>query len=123
MIRNLTFFSFSLFLFFCLGRFLPFWNLAEIKIGSVGTLGHCTGLHVNETTLLLVIAFGLFVSALALSDQLEREMPYGAFPRRFSRALSAPLCGSTGKYSSEGAAREWSTVVIVIGIFISRLLF
>ena len=27
------------------------------------------------------------------------------------------------KYSSEGAAREWSTVVIVIVIFISRLLF
>ena len=92
--------------------------MAEIKIGSVGTLGHCTGLHVNETTLLLVIAFGLFVSALALSDQLEREMPYGAFPRRFSRALSAPLCGSVSK-SSEGAAREWSTVVIVIVIFMT----
>ena len=30
---------------------------------------------------------------------------------------------TSGKYSSEGAAREWSTVVIVIVIFISRLLF
>ena len=28
-----------------------------------------------------------------------------------------------GKYLSEGAAREWSTVVIVIVIFISRFLF
>ena len=29
----------------------------------------------------------------------------------------------SSKYSSEGAAREWSTVVIVIVIFISRFLF
>ena len=33
------------------------------------------------------------------------------------------LLSASGKYSSEGAAREWSTVVIVIVIFISRFLF
>ena len=37
------------------------------------------------------------------------------------RSLSDAL--ECGKYSSEGAAREWSTVVTVIVIFISWFLF
>ena len=88
---------------YILTEYLPFWTLSDI---GEGTLGHCTGIHVNETTLLQVIAFGLFVSALALSDQLEREMPYGAFPRRFSRALSAPLC--------ESPAILWNIIFILM---------
>ena len=80
---------------FILVEYFPFWSYSgNVFTPGEGTLEKCVGIHINETTLLQVISFGLFVSALALSDQVEREMPYGTFPRRFSRALSAPLCNN-----------------------------
>ena len=39
--------------------------------------------------------------------------------KKISLDMSGSTINMTGKYLSEGAAREWSTVVIVIVIFIS----
>jgi len=68
-------------------------NLNAANITSVidtafkgGTLRHCTT-GVNEWAVLFSMFLGLFVSALTLSDQLERQVPYGAFPKRFSTVL------------------------------------
>ena len=38
------------------------------------------------------------VSAFTLSDLLEREIPHGAYPRRFSRVLSGDLCESSALF-------------------------
>ena len=58
-----------------------------------GTLRHCGGI-VNEWTVLASFALGLLMGAFSLSDQLEREVPYGSYPKRFSRVLRGDPCGS-----------------------------
>lgn len=54
-------------------EYFPFWNGAGFNsFLEGGTLDQCVGIHVNEQTIFYVISFGLFVSALSLSDQLVR---------------------------------------------------
>jgi len=57
-----------------------------------GALQHCT--IINEWTVLRSIALTLVMSAFSLSDQLEREVPYGSFPKIFSTALRKDICSS-----------------------------
>ena len=56
----------------------------------------------------------------AISFENDRELFTNVM---FADSLLLPEEQDAGEYSSEGAAREWSTVVIVIVIFISWLLF
>jgi hypothetical protein len=79
----------------------------EAMKGGLAAKG-CTIL--NEWSVIGGIFVGLLVSAFALSDQLEREVPSGAFPRRFSRALAASPSGLV-----------W-TVVFLFGFFVDLFL-
>jgi hypothetical protein len=80
--------------FYVLAEYWNFWtsplnkNIKELsaEVLNGGSLAGCTIL--NEWSVMGGIVVGLGVSAFALSDQLEREVPNGAFPRRFSRALA-----------------------------------
>ena len=78
------------------------------------------------------------LNAMGLSDVALHAMhsrliyvllsPWGALSditanKKLGKLTDELLPQRQGKYSSEGAAREWSTVVIVIVIFINWLLF
>jgi hypothetical protein len=85
--------------FYVLAEYWNFWtsplnkNIKELsaEVLNGGSLAGCTIL--NEWSVMGGIVVGLGVSAFALSDQLEREVPNGAFPRRFSRALANTRSG------------------------------
>ena len=73
----------------------------------------CTSTDVDENSILMSLFVGLLASGMALSDQLERELPYGAFPRRFSRVLAGDLWGTP--------ALLW-TFILMVGFFVDLFL-
>ena len=52
-----------------------------------GELKECASFAFNEWSVLFSMGLGLLVSAMTLSDLVERQVPYGAFPNRFSIVL------------------------------------
>ena len=108
---------------FILAEFWSFWRLKNfgtkyIKIKQVHEMSSgsiCEGYFgsLNQYTILFSMVLGFFVSAFTLSDQLEREIPHGAFPRRFARILSSDLCGSTSLF--------WN-FIFLLGFFVDLAL-
>jgi len=99
-------------------EFFPFWGQSDWSTAqhwidvasgnSKSSLSQCvkSGGNIDENIIMMSFVLGFIASAMALSDQLEREMPHGAFPRRFSRVLAGDLWGTP--------ALLWSAVFMFV---------
>ena len=105
-------------------QFFPFWKISDIYLlldeMLSGTLFRtqekeavCWNLAINTNTIFVSFFVSLVSSGVTLIDLIEREMPYGAWPRSVPYLLSDACCTT--------AALFWNIVFVVL-VFVDLFL-